>query len=180
MLEVWITEYPTDFAAKGAAGALHSLAHSILSKTHLVQYGLKLLPFMEVLPSLEDQDSVWALEPEIPLYLQLAVSTQSAARLPPLPPVSTIPSSSSSNNLRALKASLPLVRSLVINSSPDRPYHPCPSLKQQLQELIRIANEVMLVVPSDIAEELTRVEAKYFLDITVSDTRSLNGNVAHC
>ncbi len=196
-MEVWIADYPTDFAVRGTAGALHALIRSILSKTHLLHYGSQLLPFLEVLPTLEDQDAVWALEPEImesdgesmieeeddlikldgvkiPPPSQHAQSTLS---VPIPPPVSSIPSGSSSNNSRERKASLPLVRSFgfAINSSPD---HSDPSSKQQLRELVRIANEVMLMASSDIAEEITRVEAKYFLDITVSGIQFLDGDVA--
>ena len=42
------------------------------------------------------------------------------------------------------------------------------SAKQQLKEFTRISNEIMALDISEVAEEITRVQAKYFLDITVS------------
>jgi hypothetical protein len=191
LLEVWIADYPTDFAVKGTSGALHALIRSILTKTHLLHYGSQLLPFLEVLPTLQDQDAVWAAQPEVTEEsdgdsfwdddddddIQLDDSEQQASstRQPPLDipgPLPAPPSATKTSILhsaasyRDRKPSLPLVRSLglALNGYSD---HTDPTSKQQLKELLRIANEIMALDASEVAEEITRVEAKYFLDITV-------------
>lgn len=184
-MEVWIADYPTDFAVKGSAGALSALIRSILTKTHLLHYGSRFLPFLEELPILQDQDAIWAMKPETTEesdgesllddeeYVKLDGSDRaSSSRLLP-PDDSPRPSTTSgiaaqSNiNSRERKPSLPLVRSLglALNGSSD---HSDPTSKQQLKELSRIANEIITIDASEIAEEITRVEAQYFLDITVS------------
>lgn len=142
---------------------------------------------MEVLPTLQDQDAIWALKPEITEesdgesliddedYVKLDGSKHSSPESPVLnisepPPPLPLPavSNSSGTNSRERKPSLPLVKSLglALNGSSD---HTDPSSKQQLKELLRIANEVMAIDASEIAEEITRVEARYFLNITVSN-----------
>jgi hypothetical protein len=65
LLEDWIREYPHDFAVRGTLGALNALIKSIISKTHLLHYGSGLLPFLERLPGLADQDAAWALKVDI-------------------------------------------------------------------------------------------------------------------
>ncbi|KAF5355854.1 hypothetical protein D9756_003782 [Leucocoprinus leucothites] len=192
LLEVWIVEYPSDFAVKGTAGALHALIRSILAKTHLLHYGSQLLPFLEVLPTLQDEDAIWATQPDITDesdvesflededYFQIDEGEQEASEVsssrlpppnipPPIPPSQPVnsPIPPSSSSVRDRRPSLPLVRSLglAFNSSSDHD----PTSKQQLKDLVRVANEVMTLEASEVAEEITRVEAKYFLDITNRD-----------
>lgn len=179
LLEVWIAEYPYDFAVKGTSGALHALIRSIISKTHLLHYGSQLLPFLEILPTLQDQDAAWAFKADllesdaeslIDDYEDLRIDGSKHSSLDS--PISTeselSPPTASANNLRERKPSLPLVKSLgfALNGPTD---HSDPSPKQQLRDLLRVANEVMAIDASEIAEEITRVEAKYFLDITSRD-----------
>lgn len=143
-----------------------------------MHYGSQLLPFLEILPILEDQDAVWAVKPElteesdgeslmdeedyIKPYNDKPDSTLTSLSNPP-----EIQGTARSHS-RERKASLPLVRSLglAINGSTEQP-DPT-STKQQLRDLLRVANEVMAIDASEIAEEITRVEAKYFLNMTVS------------
>ncbi|KAF9453797.1 ras GEF [Macrolepiota fuliginosa MF-IS2] len=184
LLEVWIADYPNDFAVKGTAGALNALIRSILAKTHLLHYGSQLLPFLEVLPMLEDQDAIWALKPEVTdeSDAESSIDDEDYVKLddhkyshqpPPMPvpgppppprPAATNPPSIS----RERKPSLPLVKSLglALNGSSD---HSDYSSRQQLKELLRIANDVMAIDAAEIAEEITRVEFGYFLDITNRD-----------
>jgi threonyl-tRNA synthetase len=68
LLADWIHDYPHDFAVRDTAGALSALVKSIIAKTHLIHYGLEFLPFLEVLPNLVDQDTIWALKVEGPTY----------------------------------------------------------------------------------------------------------------
>lgn len=179
-MEIWIADYPNDFAVKGTASALHALIRSILTKTHLLHYGSQLLPFLEILPILEDQDAVWAIKPETAEesdgeslmdeedYIKPYSDKPDSPLAPSLSPSGT--QATAHGHARERKASLPLVRSLglAINGSTEQA-EPS-STKQQLRDLLRIANEVMATDASEIAEEITRVEAKYFLNITVSSS----------
>lgn len=185
-MEVWIADYPTDFAVNGSAGALNALIRSMLAKPHLLHYGSQLLPFLEVLPTLQDRDSSWAVQPEIrdesdvedfldeeeDFQLdkpeqggppsQLTLTSPDAT--PPIllvPPVISQPASSARD-----RKPRPLMRSLGLVLSGSSDYDQ--SAKQQLKEFTRISNEIMALDISEVAEEITRVQAKYFLDITVS------------
>jgi len=182
-LEVWIADYPTDFAVNGSAGALNALIRSMLAKPHLLHYGSQLLPFLEVLPTLQDRDSSWAVQPEIrdesdvedfldeEEDFQLDKPEQggppsqltSPDATPPIlvPPVISQPASSARD-----RKPRPLMRSLGLVLSGSSDYDQ--SAKQQLKEFTRISNEIMALDISEVAEEITRVQAKYFLDITVS------------
>jgi len=183
-LEVWIADYPTDFAVNGSAGALTALIRSMLAKPHLLHYGSQLLPFLEVLPTLQDQDSGWGVQPEIKdesdvedfldddedlqpdKCEQEAPSPQSPPdTTPPAPLPPRVKTNISQSNTRDRKPG-PLMRSLGLvlggSSDYDQP------TKQQLKELVKISNELIMIDPSDIAEEITRIQAKYFLAITVS------------
>lgn len=150
---------------------------------------------MEVLPTLEDQDAIWATKPEVTEesdgesliddeeYIKLESHKHDSPSMPPSnmsgtplpPPTAKTPQGSSNTNARERKPSLPLVRSLglALNGSSD---HSDSSSKQQLKELLRIANDIMAIDASEIAEEITRVEAKYFLDITVCSYAYFRGS----
>ncbi|EKM83863.1 hypothetical protein AGABI1DRAFT_32846 [Agaricus bisporus var. burnettii JB137-S8] len=179
LLEIWIADYPNDFAVKGTASALHALIRSILAKTHLLHYGSQLLPFLEILPILEDQDAVWAIKPETTEESDGESLMDEEDYIKPYsdkPDPPSVPSSSPSDTHAAVhkhtgerKAILPLERTLgLVSNGPTELLDPA-STKQQLKELHRIANEVMAIDASEIAEEITRVEAKYFLNITNRD-----------
>ena len=64
LLEQWIHDHPTDFAVPGTAGALQALIKQILRQPHTLYYGSDFLPFLEILPTLQDQDSSWAVTVE--------------------------------------------------------------------------------------------------------------------
>lgn len=143
-----------------------------------MHYGSQLLPFLEILPILEDQDAVWAIKPETTEESDGESLMDEEDYIKPYsdkPDPPSVPSSSPSDTHAAVhkhtgerKASLPLERTLgLVSNGPTELLDPA-STKQQLKELHRIANEVMAIDASEIAEEITRVEAKYFLDITVS------------
>lgn len=184
LLEQWIRDYPYDFAVPGTAGALNALIKSIISKTYLLHYGSEFLPFLELLPSLVDQDSAWALKVDIdggsdsdsPLDddEEARIShndptfpvndTNDSTKVKPSSPVLSVPS-------RERKSSLPLPKSLIFASgSSSNNHHPDVvdiPVKQQIKDLVKLAQEVMLLDPDEIAQEITRVEVKLFLDIQV-------------
>ncbi|KAF9241363.1 ras guanine nucleotide exchange factor domain-containing protein [Melanogaster broomeanus] len=182
LLETWMHSYPQDFVVPGAAGALTALVKSIIGKTYLLHYGIDFLPFLEHLPSVVDCDAVWARKTE-PLLEDtddpysisdgedesLAIHTDST-------PASASASQSSvvhsHDNLigpssRERKQSLPLSASALINPvpSPHIPDAPEMTPKQLLKELYRHSLELQNYDCSEIAEEITRVEAKLFMEI---------------
>jgi len=61
LLEEWIRAFPSDFATPGAYGAITALAKQISSNPSTLHYGSDILPFLEILPTLQDADASWAL-----------------------------------------------------------------------------------------------------------------------
>ncbi len=178
LLETWIREYPSDFAAKGTAGALNALIISIISKTHLLHYGSEFLPFLEQLPSLEEEDTAWALkvdtadtdsdtncgseDDETRVKVEDTVGNDSArVRAMSSSSKGTVPS-------RERKPSLPLTSS----SFPTLQTEPTP--KQLLKELVKLSNELLTYDSDDIAKEITRREVELFLKIKVLVNSCLN------
>lgn len=169
----------------------------MLAKPHLLHYGSQLLPFLEVLPTLQDQDSSWAVQPEIKDESDVEDflddeedlqpdKCEQEAPSPQLPSPDTTPPTSlpprvktniSQSNTRDRKPGT-LMRSLglVLGGSSDYDQ----STKQQLKELVRISNDLILLDSSDIAEEITRIQAKYFLNITVSFFLEIDPLHLHC
>ncbi|KAG9314388.1 ras guanine nucleotide exchange factor domain-containing protein [Chiua virens] len=178
LLENWIHTYPQDFAAPGAAGALNALVKSIIGKTYLLHYGSDFLPFLEHLPSVVDSDLAWAhkadhvLDDADETYSisdgedeTLAATTGSASSNPS----SVAPSHENSTGSisRERKQSLPLsAKALIMLTTPSYPPDtPEISPKQLLKELYRQSLELQNYDCSEIAEEITRVEAKLFMEI---------------
>ncbi|PFH54496.1 hypothetical protein AMATHDRAFT_70 [Amanita thiersii Skay4041] len=178
LLETWIKGYSHDFAVRGTAGALFALIKSILSKTYLLHYGSELLPFLETLPNLRDDDAAWALkmedigpdsdsesfldDEEIIKPPEKEASTTSILA-PPLLPEKPQPVS------RERKASIPLAKALkqvagsMVNGHPFESSES--SAKYQLKDVARLAHEVMHLDPEVVAQEITRIQAKLFLAI---------------
>ena len=179
LLEAWIKDYPHDFAVRGTSGALTALIKSILSKTYLLHYGSELLPFLETLPALKDNDAAWALkldniggdsddteslpdDDEVIKSFEMEVATDSAHSSPP--------QKTQPGPLRERKASLPLAKALkqvasVVNHGSEPAEA---SAKHVLRDLVKIAHEVMLSDADAIAQEITRLQTKLFLNIQVS------------
>ena len=192
LLDHWIELYPNDFAVPGTAGALSALIKSIVGKTYLLHYGSEFIPFMEVLSTLKDQDSTWAMkvdEPRDDSDDSASVADPSAAA--PVSPVSSMTSQSLPENLertqevppptmRERKASLPLSTKLSMITSPTHGYmdgqeH---SSKNQLKMLVNVAQQVLQTDPTTIAHEITKVECKYFLQIQVCHLTSASHKLA--
>lgn len=181
LLETWIREYPNDFAAKGTVGALSALITSIISKTHLLHYGSEFLPFLEQLPSLEEEDTAWALKVDTAdtdsdtncgseddetrvevgdmdgndAASVRALSSSSKSMVPP----------------KERKPNLPLTHS----SFPTLQTEPTP--KQLLKDLVKLSNELLTYDSDDIAKEITRREVELFLQIKVLINSCLNSKL---
>ena len=179
LLEAWIKDYPNDFAVRGTSGALTALIKSILSKTYLLHYGSELLPFLETLPALKDNDAAWALkldnvggdsdteslldDDEVIKPFETETATGSTHSSPP--------QKTQPGPLRERKASLPLAKALkqVAGSVVNHGSEPAEaSAKHVLRDLVKIAHEVMLSDADAMAQEITRLQTKLFLNIQVS------------
>ncbi|KAJ7783808.1 ras guanine nucleotide exchange factor domain-containing protein [Mycena maculata] len=186
LLEQWIRDYPYDFKVRGTPSALSALFKSITSKTYLLHYGSDFLPFHELLPNLVDKDAAWALKPDYPedesdydddersAVLTLS-STHSSELESPLPSARLPPSAKAKTSpaipapFRERKGSLPLGNKLIIppttpngispNGNPEGGY------RSQLKELLKLAADVNSTDSGEIAQEITRMEVKLFLDI---------------
>lgn len=177
LLELWIRDYPYDFAVRGTAGALSALIKSIISKTYLLHYGSDFLPFLELLPSLVDKDSDWALkfddsaDESDDSYSLLEAEEKSAVPSPKPKTTSTATANEKARSaiVRERKGSLPLTAKALLPTVDDFSAfeHTPDTPKQQLRELQRLAAEVNNTDPEELAKEITRLEAKLFLDIQV-------------
>ena len=187
LLEVWIQDYPHDFAVGKAGGALNALVKSIVSKIHLLHYASDFIPFLESRP-LTDKDAAWALKLEEVadesedtysidedddtngLGVESPVSSTSPPQLPtngqsnpPAQPIST----------RERKSSLPLTAKALVTPNINISTHNVQSEvtdmspKQVLKELQKLSQDVYLLDPSEVAQEITRIEIKLFLQIEV-------------
>ncbi|KAG6842636.1 hypothetical protein C0991_000163, partial [Blastosporella zonata] len=173
LLEVWIRDYPYDFAVPGTASALSALITSIISKTYLLHYGSEFLPFLEMLPTLVDHDAAWALKVDVvdesedtdSLLEEEGLHPSSDATIFSLP-AQDQPISLSSGAARERKPSFPLPSMLTNgsksgNSSVDMDT----SEKQQIKDLLKLSQEIQVLESEEIAQEITRIEVKLFLDI---------------
>lgn len=148
---------------------------SILSKTHLLHYGSELLPFLEILPTLQDRDAAWALPPEVSEDEDdEPYEDDDEARLPNVALGSNAPSSEPGPILNTSQPHLP--------SRERKPSYQLPksltpyNLKYQadvspsrfLRDLQKLANEVLVTEPLYIAEEITKMEEIMLLGLEVS------------
>jgi len=186
LLEIWIQDYPHDFAVRGTAGALSALIKSIIAKTYLLHYGSDFLPFLEVLPSLVDKDAAWAMKPD-----DIADESDDLYNLceddDDITPITEIGSSDSNGTSPASIRGAPILSgasrehrsnlpqnakgltaphmSLTLTS--NQPDSWDLSMKQLCRELVKVAHEVNALDSDEIAQEITRMRVKSFLDIEV-------------
>ena len=141
---------------------------------------------METLPALKDQDSSWAMKVEDPKEdsddstslhgpAQDRVKGESSSHslLPPVEnPISIQPTETTAKPVaRARKHSLPLsAKILVMESSPNHigvsdsiEHRP----KDKLKLLVNISNQFLQTDPTSLAQEISRLESKFFLQIEV-------------
>lgn len=183
LLEQWIRDYPYDFKVRGTPSALSALFKSITSKTYLLHYGAEFLPFHELLPNLVDEDAAWALKIDEPeeesdyddgerSVVTDGKSTHSSEVDSSVGSVRRRPTSSVPTQSRERKASLPLTAKSLIPSAATNP-NPVSvenlesNPRHQLRELNKLAAEVNATDSEEIAQEITRLEVKLFLDIEV-------------
>jgi hypothetical protein len=169
LLETWIHDYPHDFAVRGTSGALSALIKSIIGKTYLLHYGSDFLPFLEVLPNLADKDAAWSIKPddiadESDDTYSLGDDDEDITPISENGPSDT--DSASPTSLKGLTGLLGYTPSSKWNVS-AHPDGSELSMKQLCRELVKIAHEVNALDPEEIAQEITRVGVKMFLDIEV-------------
>ena len=182
LLEQWINEYPTDFAAAGTAGALSAFIKQILTHTHTLNYGSDFLPFLDLLPSLVDEDAAWAqkfeettaesdesdsmfgednesddTEVESPTSFSPHPNDVSDSANSPRPPG------------RERKSSLPLSAKAFLQSTraPAKEVSSRPSPKDILARLTKASQSLALYDAQTIALEITRRELELFMMIEV-------------
>lgn len=189
MLEIWIRDYPADFAVRGTAGALNALVRAILSKTYLLHYGCDFLPFTEQLPDFKDNDADWALPVENQAFEDddgvedddddsdrfAESATLNGSREESMHHFNA---PSMSSPIRERKPSLPLAATLSAHVDPARSgseeFSPDSSeFKKYLKDLAKVANEVSGLDPSAVAAEITRIETEKFQDIEVCVPHSM-------
>lgn len=133
-----------------------------------------------MLPNLVDQDSAWALKVEDSGdesdescddeadCTGSSSSTPDFVKVKAIAPLSPPPS-------RERKTSSRLPNALIIASGSTigagQPDFVDLSPKQQIKDLVKLAQEVLTLDPDEIAQEITRVEVKLFLEIQVCPAR---------
>lgn len=174
LLEVWIQDYPHDFAVGAAADALNALVKSIVTKTHLLHYGTDLLPFLEGRP-LQDKDTAWAMqvnEPAAESDESYSFSEDDEDVVPSLETTSSqtlgseVASSTQSLSVissRERKSSLPLSA----RSNGTATSEHVDSVKDVLKSLLNSSGRLSVCEPLHVAEEITRVGKTLFLLIEV-------------
>lgn len=196
-MDNWIKDFPYDFAVPGAASALTAFVKSVLSKTYLLHYGSDFLPFLELLSGLKDRDKSWALKVDHPSdetddsssqsdeEQTLFVRSESPEPTNQLRPVSSANGSYSTTPLppqpqpppsRERKSSLPLTsKAFILSSSSSNSTNAGLSdasqfernLKTVLKRLVYMSQELNTLDPSEIAQEITLLQVRYFLQIKV-------------
>lgn len=172
LLEVWIQDYPHDFAVGAAADALNALVKSIVTKTHLLHYGSDLLPFLEGRP-LQDKDAAWSLkvdEPTAESDEPYSYSEDDDDVVPPLKVnTSQTQVSEGANSTQSLGSSRERKSSLPLSarSNGTAPTEHVDSVKEILKSLLSASAKLSGCEPQHVAEEITRVGKTHFLLIEV-------------
>ena len=180
LLEVWVQDYPHDFAVGAAADALNALVKSIVTKTHLLHYGTDLLPFLEGRP-LQDKDFTWAMQVNEPTTESDEPYTFSEDDDDVVTSLETTSSrtlgsedASSTQSLtgvfsRERKSSLPLSARSNGTATSDH----VDSVKDILKSLLNTSARLSVCEPLHVAEEITRVGKTLFLLIEVGTSDNL-------
>ena len=191
LLDQWVNDYPCDFATPGTTGALSALLKQMISHVHTAHYGSELLPFLEELPILRDEETSWSIKIE---DTREESDEEGDGDEEVIPPPSTEEQDSdvrgdasggrerkgsvagslrASGMLGSALAQIPTTSTTSTNSArsleesrligPDAK----PTSKPNYKELIRTANAVVNLEPSHLAQEITRVELELFWAIEV-------------
>jgi hypothetical protein len=147
----------------------------------LLHYGSEFLPFLELLPGLSDKDATWAVKGE-----DAACESDDSRSLfeddeedemivadtdiPPAPPTTNVRPGTSPSATRERKPSLPQSRPHTSSFAQESPET---SGRQLIKDLFKVAQEVNMIDSDEIAYEISRIEAKMFLDIEVCSKKVL-------
>jgi hypothetical protein len=165
---------------RGTAGALNALVRAVVSKTYLLHYGCEFLPFTELIVNYEDLDAAWALPVEDSAdesdEYSLYEDDEETAEVSDSPVADNLdpttshrpPSIIVSSRARKLSFAPSNVMSVNLDATTTSSFHPDdPDFKKLLKDLVRLSQEIAPIDSILIAEEITRIEAIYFLDIQV-------------
>jgi hypothetical protein len=159
---------------------LSAFVQSIIERAHLLHYGADLVSFLEVAPSLYDKDASWAFKRDLSID-NLHGTKLDAIRthIPqieskPPPPVRTIYNTVPHAPMASREhrpGSLLTLKWLVMPNHSGALYA-CPSSTslsktKLIRDLVKVAGELNALDANDIAQEITRLEVKLFLDIEV-------------
>jgi hypothetical protein len=156
----------------------------MIAKTYLLHYGSDFLPFLEILPSLVDKDASWAFkveditdgsddsadedeegtqitEPDSPISSGLSPISAKAKSSFSIPTSSREHKSGPQFTVKSLL--MPNQTPALSSGQSDADISP----KQLIKDLLKTAQELQAVDSDEIAQEITRIEAKLFLDIEV-------------
>ncbi|KAI5124751.1 hypothetical protein M0805_005385 [Coniferiporia weirii] len=182
LLEHWVHDYPSDFAVPGTAGALNALIRQILRQTHTLYYGSDFLPFLEMLPTLQDRDSGWAVKVETSIaesdesdsnYESEDTGDESPSTLP-IPHSVDVTLASSRPITRERKSSIPLsAKTFLQGTLPASvrvpgPHGNSPS-RDSVSRLLRASNTLLHFDSEDIAKEITRRALGLYMKIEPRD-----------
>ncbi|THH12356.1 hypothetical protein EW145_g71 [Phellinidium pouzarii] len=183
LLEQWIHDYPADFAVPGTAGALNALIRQILRQTHTLYYGSDFLPFVEMLPTLQDEDGAWAVKVETTItesdesdsnYESEGTGDESPSTSPNPHSVETPLTTSLRPITRERKSSIPLsAKAFLQGTLPSSvrvpgPHTSSPS-RDSVARLLRTSNALLHFDSEDIAKEITRRELELYMKIEPRD-----------
>lgn len=179
-------DYPGDFAVAGAAGALSAFTKQALAHPHTMHYGSDFLPFLEILPTLTDEDSSWALKPDDISVIsddgdgrerEDSFSNTPSTSNDIIDDLSSSASAESSSQIvesssRERKSSMPLSAKSFLQAPSSTPLtgrqRSQSSTKDILGRLLRTAQQLSNMDPRDIAREITRIDWNNFLKIEVT------------
>lgn len=188
-------DYPGDFAVVGAAGALSAFIKQTFAHLHTLHYGSDFLPFLEILPTLKDEDASWALKPDdISIESDDGEGLEPADAYFPPPPLSveqddevdsfdpdrpllvSLGSQSQAVKVampstRERKSSLPLFARFLqtpISATLNERQRSQSSTRDVLSKLLKVAQQVLHTDSGDIAREMTRIDWKHFQKIKVT------------
>ncbi|THH09195.1 hypothetical protein EW145_g2199 [Phellinidium pouzarii] len=192
LLEQWMKDYPSDFAVPGTHGALSAFVKHLLSYSHTLSYGSDFLPFIETLPTLEDEDAEWSLkvndfsaesDNETDSISDMVPGRLETDMESPTTPLSQIPRCSASEPAssprtaaRERRSSLPLsamalIKAPILSSVwyQRTDEQSKPSVKDIVTKLQRTAAALSQHEADAIANEITRRESELFLKIQRRD-----------
>ncbi|KAF8509830.1 hypothetical protein JB92DRAFT_3119551 [Gautieria morchelliformis] len=209
LLEGWIEDYPTDFATPGASGAITALVKQISTNACTLHYGSDILPFLDELTDLQDGEASWSVHEDLREEsdddeAELMDDEEAEGprgnvmsdtiALPIIMPLADPDAVESKPKLstRQRKGSLPLsTRSTTIPLSTTLSGASDPSnkslggmpKKNSPRELVKVAQTLATYDPTDVAQQITKMQSDIFLAIeprqwfryTMGDAKSCPG-----